>query len=338
MAPPRLSEYEIGEVLGAGTVGTIYAAVHLETGQQFAIKKLHPSVNQDKLIRARFRREMVVLERLHHPHIIRYFGGGEDNGQLFFVMELIDGGTVKELLESRRRLHWVAVLEVARQLCSAIQFAHNHGVIHRDLKPSNLFVTHDGEIRLGDFGIARDLENADIGEKGTTVGTQAYMSPEQIRGDQRLSGKADLYSLGCCLFEMCVGRPPYLAIDRVQMFEQHLHADRPRVRDFVEDVPAEFDDLIFHLLAKGMDDRPFNARQVQAMVLQLGESTDPKELPESMQLEIEANGIASCGRDLLKSQAHAWDASRSSEISWKKLVAMVAGIAALIAVASFFRN
>lgn len=335
MPAPRLSEYETGEVLGVGTVGTIYAAVHRKTGQQFAIKKLHPTVNQDELIRARFRREMVILERLHHPHIIRYFGGGNDSGQLFFVMELIDGGTVKELLASRKGLHWAAVVEVARQLCSAIQFAHNHGVIHRDLKPSNLFVTDDGDIKLGDFGIARDLESADIGEQGMTVGTQAYMSPEQIRGDQALSGKADLYSLGCCLFEMCVGRPPYLGVDRVEMFEQHLHAERPRVRSFVPSVPVELDDLIHCLLAKDADDRPFNARQVQAIVLQLGESIDRHELPENMQAELEANGMAGCGRELLKAHAQSWKLSSSSEISWKKLVVMAAGIAALVAAASF---
>jgi eukaryotic-like serine/threonine-protein kinase len=116
--PLRLSNFEIGEVLGVGTVGTIYAAVDRETGQRVAIKKLHPGVSQDKLIRARFHRERVVLERLHHPHIIRYFGGGEEDGLLFYVMELVDGGTVKDLLGSNGRLQWPVVVEIAARPCS----------------------------------------------------------------------------------------------------------------------------------------------------------------------------------------------------------------------------
>ncbi len=217
-----LDDYEVGAVLGVGTVGTIFAAVKRETGEHFAIKKLHSSVSQDPLIRARFRREMSVMERLHHPNIISFFGGGEDDGQLFYVMELVEGGTVKDLLRASGRLVWPAVVEIAGQICSALQHAHNHGVIHRDLKPGNLFLTKSAAVKLGDFGIARDLKNADITAAGMTVGTHAYMAPEQITGDDSVSNKADLYSLGCCLFEMLVGRTPFVGDTSVQLFEQHL--------------------------------------------------------------------------------------------------------------------
>ena len=183
MPSSGLANYDIGEVIGAGTVGTIYAAIHRETGEKVAIKKLHAGVSQDPLIRARFKRETVVMERLRHPNIIRSMGGGEENGQLFYVMELLDGGTVKDLLQTKRVLRWPVVVEIARQICSALQFAHNHGVIHRDLKPSNLFLTREAEVKLGDFGIARDLQGSDITSSGMTVGTHAYMAPEQITGD-----------------------------------------------------------------------------------------------------------------------------------------------------------
>ena len=191
-----LTDYEIGSVLGVGTVGTILAAVHRQTGEQVAIKRLHPGVSRDPLIRARFRREMLVLQRLDHPNIVRYLGGGEDDGSLFYAMELVDGGTVKDLLQARGAMEWPVVAEIAKQVCSALQCAHNNGVIHRDLKPGNLFLTKEGEVKLGDFGIARDLKGKDISASGMTVGTRAYMAPEQITGDASVSGKADLYSLG----------------------------------------------------------------------------------------------------------------------------------------------
>ena len=145
----KISEFDVGDVLGVGTVGTIYRATEKATGQQVAIKKLHPGVSQDPLIRARFRREMSILERLSHPHIVSYFGGGEDDGTLFYVMELIDGGTVKSLLQIKGVFDWQIVAELTRQISSALQYAHNHGVIHRDLKLSNLFLSRTGEVKLG---------------------------------------------------------------------------------------------------------------------------------------------------------------------------------------------
>ncbi len=280
MSGSRLSDdYEIGEVLGVGTVGTIYRAIDRRTERQLAIKKLHPGVSADPLIRSRFRREMLILDRLQHPNIIRYFGGGEDDGQLYYVMELVEGGTVKELLQDKGPLNWQAVVEIGRQLCSALQFAHNHGVIHRDLKPSNLFLTTEGQIKLGDFGIARDLQHADITSSGMTVGTHAYMAPEQIRGDVEISGKADLYSLGCCLFELLTGRTPFVGDNFAQLFEQHLRSDPPAVLEFVPDCPVELNDIIHQMLAKDPEDRPFNARQIQATMLQLEQPTESETGP-----------------------------------------------------------
>ena len=179
----QINDYAFGEVIGVGTVGTIYAAVDKRSQKNVAIKKLHPGICQDALVRARFAREALIMERLHHPHIVRSFGGGDDQGQLFYVMEVVDGGSVKDLLQKNGAFEWPIVVEIGRQVCSALQFAHNHGVIHRDLKPSNLFLTRDADVKLGDFGIARDLQSSDITSSGMTVGTHAYMAPEQITGD-----------------------------------------------------------------------------------------------------------------------------------------------------------
>ncbi|MEM6980719.1 MAG: serine/threonine-protein kinase [Planctomycetota bacterium] len=256
----RLEDFELGVVLGVGTVGTIYdtrvrdgevhPAAEALRGTDLALKRLHPAVSSDELIQARFRREMLILERLQHPNIVGYFGGGNESGQLFYVMERIDGGTIKELLESSGPLAWPVVVDVARQISSALQCAHNHGVIHRDLKPGNLFLTRDATVKLGDFGIARDLHDASLTNQGLTVGTHAYMSPEQITGDAHISGKTDLYALGCCLFEMLTNRKVFLGENFAQLFDQHLRVHPPSIGQLVGDAPEELDQIVTECLAK----------------------------------------------------------------------------------------
>lgn len=332
----QISEFELCEVLGVGTVGTIYRAIEKSSGKQFAIKKLHPGVSQDQLIRARFRREMAILERLTHPHIVHYYGGGEDDGILFYVMELVNGGTVKGLLQVKGTFEWPIVVEVTRQICSALQYAHNNGVIHRDLKPSNLFLTKSGEIKLGDFGIARDLDHSDITTSGMTVGTHAYMAPEQITGEQAVSGKADLYSLGCCLFEMLVGRTPFQGDNFAQLFEQHLRAKPPHVRDFVGSCPTELDAIVDRLLEKNPEDRPFNARQVQALMLQMEENLDADRSHSGTPSDddVGADDVVARGKELLQQEILQASVNHSDEVSWGRWVALVAFVLAMIAFAS----
>jgi len=269
MPSNQLSDYELGDILGVGTVGTIYLATEKASGRTVALKRLHQRVSQNTLIRARFKREMTILERLRHPNIVAYLGGGrvDDDQSLFYVMEVVSGGTVDDLLTSGGPLRWPAVVEVTRQVCSALQCAHNIGIVHRDLKPSNLFLTPDGEVKLGDFGIARDLTTRDLTTGGITVGTHAYMAPEQITGDQSVSGKADLYALGCCMFEMLTGRKVFLGENYAQLFDQHLKEKPPSVRKLV-DCPESVERTIFQLLEKSPERRPFNARQVQALMLE----------------------------------------------------------------------
>ncbi len=262
-----LADLELGPVLGVGTVGTVYRGIW--EGRTVAVKLLHASISTDELIRARFRREMEILEKLEHPHIIRYLGGGERDGQLYYVMEAVEGGTSQDLLTRFGPLSWQEVASIGRQVCSALQHAHNHGIIHRDLKPSNLFLDHEGNVRLGDFGIARDTNSADITSQGLTVGTHAYMSPEQITGEQHVTGKADLYSLGCVLFELLTGNKPFEGSNFAVLFEQHLRKDPPRAADAGVQCPAKLSEIIDQLLRKNPEERPFNARSVQGALLEL---------------------------------------------------------------------
>ncbi len=342
MSSPQIADYELGEILGVGTVGTIYKAVSKLSGESVAIKKLHPGVSSDKLIRARFRREMTILERLSHPNIIAYHGGGETgDGQLYYVMELVEGGTLGELIESHGRLDWRVVVDVARQVCSALQCAHNHGVIHRDLKPGNLFVTKTGIVKLGDFGIARDLTASDLTSTGLTVGTHAYMSPEQIKGDAMISGKADLYALGCCLFEMLTARKPFTGDNFALLFEQHLNAPPPHARSVVPDCPEELDEIIVALLSKDPNARPFNARKVQGVMLELGEKHNLRgDTPnlsatsESHVADVAADLLTEKGRQILQQQiSERLQGQTNPEVSWTRL-AVVAALIGLIIIAA----
>lgn len=321
-------DFETLEVIGAGTVGTIFRAVDRESGQEFALKLLSPAVSSDPIIVARFEREMMILAKLDHPNIIGYFGRGRHNRQLFYLMELVRGGTLKELLQRDAKLTWTEAAECGRQISSALQHSHNHGIIHRDLKPGNVFFTVEGTLKVGDFGIARDLKSADITDAGLTVGTYAYMAPELVRGERAITGNVDLYALGCLLFEICTGRPPYMGDNFPQIFDQHLNAPIPRLRDFGVDCPEEFDSLVSQLLAKSPEDRPFNARTVQGL---LGEMTSTESV--IVKSDDKAASSVHLGQELLRRRM--LTSANPMAVSWTALAAVlcvIGGAVALIAI------
>lgn len=271
---PTKATFTLGDKLGSGTVGVVYRATSPDLPDEVAVKLLNPNVTDDEKIVDRFEREIVVMERLNHPHIVKNHGGGYLDGQLFYAMQLLEHGSLKERLR-RGPLPWPQAAAYGVQIASALQHAHNHGIVHRDLKPSNLFFDNEGNLVLGDFGIARDLTaQADITQQGMTVGTFSYMSPEQITADARIDGKADLYSLGCVLFEMLTARPPYQGASFAQVWDQHMHAEPASVRRAQTEAgvpvtcPPWLDALIQQLLAKKPEERGFNARSVEGKLLQ----------------------------------------------------------------------
>lgn len=261
-----IGNWVLGDVLGVGTVGTVYRAVHAKTGQPAALKILLPQVSEDETISGRFAREIEILERLSHPNVVAFYGSGKHEGRWFYVMELVDGGTLKNLLIRKGVLNWQDAVEIGWQVCSALQHLHNYGIIHRDLKPANLFFTKDGEVKLGDFGIALDTARAELTATGLTVGTYLYMSPEQIRGDRTILPQTDLYALGCLLYEMLTGRPPFQGQNFATIFDQHLKSIAPPVTTYNSSCPQELSDLVDQLLDKDPAKRPFNARAVQGQL------------------------------------------------------------------------
>lgn len=264
--PRRLGPFEIGKQLGVGGMGVVYLATYRETGQKVALKVLSPALSADKKLIARFEREIEILERLEHPNIVRYFGSGRSGEQRYYAMEYMDGGSLDTILERRGKLSWEQTVRVGLQLCAALEHAHNNGIIHRDLKPGNLFITKKGKIRLGDFGIARDTDATAITAAGKTVGTYAYMAPEQIHGKHPIGPKTDIYAMGCLLYQFLTGETPFTGSNAAEMFMQHLNEEPESVRTQNLECPIWLDKVVLKMLEKEPEDRPFDALAVQALL------------------------------------------------------------------------
>ena len=202
---------------------------------------------------------MQILKNLRHPNIVRAFGGLCEDDQRFYAMELVPGGTLRELLKQQIRFPWEQAVEYAIQMCAALSCAHEQGVIHRDVKPGNFLVTKKGMLKLSDFGLATVAASAKITTDGRTAGTFQYMAPEQIRGRPVPSPQTDLYALGCVLFQMLTGDPPFVGDAAAATLHMHLKDKPPLVSGFVPDCPPEMENLVSDLLNKKPEDRPESA-------------------------------------------------------------------------------
>ena len=263
MAKRRIGPFEIEKQLGAGGMGTVYLATYLKTGQQVALKVLSPGLVMDQKILSRFEREMEILQKLRHKHIVRYYWGGTIKGQPLYAMEVMDGGSLEDWLQRKGRLSWEQTLDCARHICKGLEHAHHVGIVHRDLKPANLFLSKKGYLKLGDFGIARDTQATALTAAGSTVGTYAYMAPEQITGTSPITRKTDLYALGCVMYELLTGRTPFQAETMVDMLHQHLKNEPERITSEAFDCPVWLEAVVMKLLEKDPDNRYYDALAVQ---------------------------------------------------------------------------
>jgi serine/threonine-protein kinase len=267
----RVGPFDVEKQLGSGAMGAVYQARYRKTGQRVALKVMAPGMGGNETALARFEREAEVLKQLNHPNIVRFYIASQFQGAPYYAMEYIEGESLDHILQRRERLTWEEVVELGRQICSALQHAHHHGIIHRDLKPSNLMITADGTAKLTDFGIAKDLDVTQLTAVNCTVGTASYMSPEQCRGERNLTHKSDLYSLGVLLYELLTGRRPFRAETTMEMFLQHVNAIPERPSRIVLDIPVWLDTLICQLLEKKPEHRPFDAVVVAQALDQVAE-------------------------------------------------------------------
>lgn len=254
--------FELLEKLGEGGMGVVYRARHVVNDRQVAVKLLPDDVASNETLVARFERELEVLKQLRHPNIVHCFGGTCESKQRYYAMELIDGGTLADVLNVKERLPWETAVDYALQMCAGLQHAHERGVIHRDVKPGNFLLTRAGQLKLSDFGLATVVSGSRITAAGKTLGTIQYMSPEQIRGKPPLTNRSDLYALGCVIHEMITGDPPYLGDSTAEVLQKHLKAPIPHIAAEVADCPLELDELVFQLLSKEVEQRPESAELV----------------------------------------------------------------------------
>jgi eukaryotic-like serine/threonine-protein kinase len=265
--------YVLERELGRGGMATVFLAHDVKHDRPVALKVLLPELAAS-LGPDRFQREIRLAARLQHPHILTVHDSGETAGQLWFTMPFVEGESLRERLRRERQLPVEDALQIAREAARALDYAHQHGIIHRDIKPENILLTRDGSTLVADFGIARGLGAAEeqLTQTGMSVGTPAYMSPEQANGDQHIDARTDVYSLGCVLYELLAGEPPYTGPTAQIMLMKRLTEPVPSVRRVRPSVPEAVDQAIQRALAPVPADRFATAGQL-AQALQPAAAT-----------------------------------------------------------------
>ena len=255
--------YALERELGRGGMATVYLARDLKHDRPVALKVLLPELAAS-LGPDRFQREIKLAARLQHPHILTVHDSGETAGQLWFTMPYVEGESLRDLLRRERQLSVDDALRITREAAQALQYAHEHGVIHRDIKPENLLLTKDGSTLVADFGIARALAaDEQLTQTGMSMGTPAYMSPEQASGDKALDARTDIYSLGCVLYEMLAGEPPYNGPTAQAIVMKRFTEPVPSVRKLRPMVSEAVDQAIQRALAPIAADRFATAAEIR---------------------------------------------------------------------------
>ncbi|MBC7790195.1 MAG: protein kinase [Anaerolineae bacterium] len=252
----RGDRYRIERELGTGGMAVVYLAEDLKHRRQVALKVLRPELAA-ALGPERFLREIEIAAGLHHPHILPLYDSGDADGMLYYVMPFVEGESLRARLEREKQLPLDDAVRVAREVADALAYAHSRGVVHRDIKPENILL-QAGHAIVADFGIARAVSAASeerLTQTGMSLGTPAYMSPEQAAGEREIDGRSDLYSLGCVLYEMLAGQPPFSGPTLESVIHQHLVAEPRPIRQIRPSVRAEVAAALARALAKTPADR-----------------------------------------------------------------------------------
>jgi serine/threonine protein kinase len=267
-----VGKYRLLEPLGEGGMGTVYRAEHVVLGSPAAVKVLLPQFTTDRVVLDRFFQEARAASAIRHAGIVEVFDFGRlDTGQAYIAMELLRGEDLASFVSRRGALDAPLATQIAMQMLAALNATHVVGVVHRDLKPDNIFLVRDpgapGAIRvkLLDFGIAK-LVGTPVGvpalgaagrprTKNMILGTPAYMAPEQCRGGAPIDARADLYAIGCLIFELLTGRPPFVAAGDGEVMAMHIYEPPPRLSSLAPELPVELDALVAKLLTKNPADR-----------------------------------------------------------------------------------
>jgi len=270
MIGDALGNYRLVAQIGSGSMGVVFLAEHQRIARRAAIKLLAPELVRDQLVLERFFNEARATSLIRHPGIVDVFDCDVDaTGRAYIVLEHLEGETLAELLRRAETLHWSAACLLARRVADALGAAHEMGIIHRDLKPENVFLVGSGRdptaaVKVLDFGVAKLLAAeaaVRLTMRGTLVGTPEYMSPEQCAGAE-VDHRADIYALGCILFEMVTGQPPFVTSTVREMVLAHRFRPAPSAAATCPDLPDWLGDLLARMLAKEPDQRPRSMQEV----------------------------------------------------------------------------
>ena len=256
--------YRVERELGRGGMAKVFLGTDTVLGRTVAVKVLAPQFADDDGFVQRFRREAQAAASIGHPHIVSVFDTGSDDGVHYIVMEYVEGRTLAEFLAGGGRILPDRAIDIAMDVCQALEAAHARGVIHRDIKPGNIMLNPRGEVKVTDFGIARVTTTADtVAQTAAILGTASYLSPEQAQG-QPVDARSDLYSLGCVVYEMVTGRPPFLGDSPVAVASKQVLEQPVPPSKLNSDVTPDLDAVILRALAKNPANRYQSAEEMRA--------------------------------------------------------------------------
>jgi beta-lactam-binding protein with PASTA domain/tRNA A-37 threonylcarbamoyl transferase component Bud32 len=274
--------YELGELLGRGGMAEVRRAVDQRLGRSVAVKQLRTDLATDPTFQARFRREAQSAAGLNHPTIVAVYDTGEEIDPLsgvaipYIVMELVEGPTLRDVLREGRKLLPERAFELTQGILDALSYSHKAGIVHRDIKPANVMLTPSGGVKVMDFGIARAVADtsATMTQTAAVIGTAQYLSPEQARGET-VDARSDLYSAGCVLYELLLGRPPFIGDSPVSVAYQHVREAPTPPSQLDPEITPEIDAVVLKALAKDPADRYQSAGEMKADITRLlaGEQT-----------------------------------------------------------------
>jgi len=250
------TNYEIVKELGRGGMGAVYLANDKRLDRQVAIKMLQVdsslSTEVTNEMIQRFQKEAKAIAKLNHPNIVSIYDIGEENGQYFMVIELLEGQALSNLIERNEKLPLEKVIDIGIQICSALSYAHKNGIVHRDIKPANIMYSEEGIAKLTDFGIAQLSNDKQLGltQAGSILGSILYIPPEQLVDSRRVDNKADIYSLGVTLFQLFTGRLPFEGNSVAEVVTKILNADAPSMKDYDNSIPKALDRVILKAINK----------------------------------------------------------------------------------------
>jgi eukaryotic-like serine/threonine-protein kinase len=258
-----LGRYEVGRLLGAGGMAEVFEGRDRLLARRVAIKVPLSQHAHDPEFAQRFRREAQAAASLSHPGVVAVYDTGSENGTHFIVMEYVDGRTLKDVIRAEAPLYPDRAAEICADVCAALAAAHARGLVHRDVKPANIMLMPDGRVKLMDLGIARVAAGETATQTAAMLGTAQYLSPEQAQG-QAVDYRSDLYSLGCCLYEMLTGTVPFRGATPVAIAYRHVREDPTPPRQLNPDVPPSLEAVCLKAMAKRPEDRYQTAAEFRA--------------------------------------------------------------------------